>query len=156
MILKQNKSTLYYIEEQKISEYELLLKYNPLIVNRKIRSIEMQIEESYHLNVSHMTCDDVGGVITVSYPLEKIVIWIIQQREDLECFKKSSFKRMNLLKQIIRGYTKQEQKEVIDYMRSHGSIKAYETISKLQRDLYKIKDYNHINNGRKDEKGTKL
>ena len=48
----------------------------------------MQIEESYHLNVSHMICDDVGGVITVSYPLEKLVIWIIQQREDLECFKK--------------------------------------------------------------------
>ncbi|WP_133172072.1 spore coat protein [Staphylococcus chromogenes] len=116
----------------------------------------MQIEESYHLNVSHMTCDDVGGVITVSYPLEKLVIWIIQQREDLECFKKSSFKRMNLLKQIIRGYTKQEQKEVIDYMRSHGSIKAYETIAKLQRDLYKIKNYNHINNGRKEEKATKL
>ncbi|MFL9487822.1 hypothetical protein ACUXS1_001530 [Staphylococcus warneri] len=53
MILKQNKSILYYIEE-KISEYGLLLKYNPLIINRKIRSIEMQIEESYHLNVSHM------------------------------------------------------------------------------------------------------
>lgn len=41
-------------------------------------------------------------------------------------------------------------------MRSHGSIKAYESIAKLQRDLYKIKDYNHINNGRKDEKATKL
>ncbi|OHR48146.1 hypothetical protein HMPREF2941_01005 [Staphylococcus sp. HMSC061F01] len=54
MILKQNKSILYYIEEQKISEYELLLKYSPLIINRKNRSIEMQIEESYHLNVSHM------------------------------------------------------------------------------------------------------
>lgn len=67
MILKQNKSTLYYIEEQKISEYELLLKYNPLIINRKIRSIEMQIEESYHLNVSHMTCDEVRGIIAASF-----------------------------------------------------------------------------------------
>ena len=118
MILKQNKSTLYYIEEQKISEYELLLKYNPLIINRKIRSIEMQIEESYYLNVSHMTCDEVSGVITVSYPLEKLVVWIIQQREDLQRFKNKSFKRMNQLKQIISEYTKQEQKEVMDYMLS--------------------------------------
>lgn len=154
MILKQSKSTLYYIEEQKISEYELLLKYNPLIINRKIKSIEMQIEESYHLNVSHMTCDDVDGVITVSYPLEKLVIWIIQQREDLERFKNNSFNRINLLKQIIHGYTKQEQKEVMDYMRSHGRIKAYETIDKLQRDLYKIKNYNHINSARKDERAA--
>lgn len=114
----------------------------------------MQIEESYHLNVSHMTYDDVDGVITVSYPLEKLVIWIIQQREDLERFKNNSFNRINLLKQIIRGYTKQEQKEVMDYMRSHGRIKAYETIDKLQRDLYKIKNYNHINSARKDERAA--
>ena len=93
----------------------------------------MQIEESYYLNVSHMTCDEVSGVITVSYPLEKLVVWIIQQREDLQRFKNKSFKRMNQLKQIISEYTKQEQKEVMDYMRSHGRIKAYETIDKLQK-----------------------
>lgn len=156
MILKQNKSTLYYIEEQKISEYELLLKYNPLIINRKIRSIEMQIEESYHLNVSHMTCDDAGGVITVSYPLEKLVIWIIQQREDLECFKKSSFKRMNLLKQIIRGYTKQEQKEVMRYFKSNGSNKPLKTIDKLQEDLYKVHHHKRLERNKQQEKDSEV
>lgn len=152
MILKQSKSTLHYIEERKISEYELLLKYNPLIINRKIRSIEMQIEESYHLNVSHMTCDDVGGIVTVSYPLEKLVIWIVQQREDLERFKNNSNKRINLLKLIISEYTKQEQREVMNYMRSNGRIKAFETIEKLQRDLYEINHSKPINSSRKHRK----
>ncbi|WP_436956792.1 hypothetical protein [Staphylococcus sp. AS1337] len=69
-----------------------------------------------------------SDVISVTYPLEKLVIWIIQKQDDLDRFKKNSLKRLNLLKQIVSGYTKQEQKEVMDYMRSNGRIKAYETI----------------------------
>lgn len=114
MILKQNKSTLYYIEEQKISEYELLLKYNPLIINRKIRSIEMQIEESYHLNVSHMTCDEVRGIIAVSFPIDKLVIWISEKKADLKRFKNDSSVRLSLLKQVLNTYTKEEQKQGLD------------------------------------------
>ncbi|WP_253345455.1 spore coat protein [Staphylococcus equorum] len=156
MILKHTKSVLLYFDEPKVSEYEILIKYNPTIINKKIYYLQEQIDESYHLNVSHTVCDEVSGVISVSYPIEKLVIWIIQKQEDLERFKKNSVKRMNLLKQIVSEYTKQEQKEVMDYIRSNGRIKAFETIDKLQRDLYKIKDYNHINNGRKDEKATEL
>lgn len=156
MILKHAKSVLLYFDEPKVSEYEILIKYNPIIINKKINSIQEQINESYHLNVSHTVCDEVSGVISVSYPIEKLVIWIIQKQEDLERFKANSVKRVNLLKKIVSGYTKQEQKDVMDYIRSNGRIKAFETIDKLQRDLYKIKDYNHINNGRKDEKATEL
>lgn len=148
MILKHAKSVLIYIDEPKVSEYEILIKYNPTIINKKINSIQEQIKESYDLNVSRTVCDEVSGVISVSYPIEKLVIWIIQQREDLERFKANSVKRMNLLKQIISRYTKQEQKEVIDYMRSNGRIKAFETIDKLQRDLYKFKHFNRISSAR--------
>lgn len=148
MILKHAKSVLLYFDEPKVSEYEILIKYNPIIINKKINSIQEQINESYHLNVSHTVCDEISGVISVSYPIEKLVIWIIQQREDLERFKANSVKRMNLLKQIVSGYTKKEQKEVMDYIRSNGRIKAFETIDKLQRDLYKIKHFNHISSTR--------
>lgn len=148
MILKHAKSVLLYFDEPKVSEYEILIKYNPIIINKKINSIQEQINESYHLNVSHTVCDEVSGVISVSYPLEKLVIWIIQKQDDLDCFKKNSVIRMNLLKQILSEYTKQEQKEVMDYMRSNGRIKAYETIDKLQKDLYEIKHFNKISSAR--------
>ncbi|MGI2279812.1 spore coat protein [Staphylococcus cohnii] len=144
MILKHAKSVLLYFDEPKVSEYEILIKYNPIIINKKINSIQEQINESYHLNVSHTVCDEVSGVISVSYPIEKLVIWIIQKQEDLERFKANSVKRVNLLKQIVSGYTKQEQKDVMDYIRSNGRIKAFETIDKLQRDLYEIKHFNKI------------
>ena len=142
MFLKKSKSILRYFEEPKVSEYEILIKYNPIIINKKICSLQEQINESYHLNISHTVCDEVNGVISVSYPLEKLVIWIIQKQDDLDHFKKNSLKRLDLLKQIVSRYTKQEQKEVMDYMRSKGRIKAYETIDKLQKDLYAFKYFN--------------
>ena len=151
MILKHAKSVLLYFDDPKVSEYEILIKYNPIIINKKINSIQEQINESYHLNVSHTVCDEVSGVISVSYPIEKLVFWIIQQREDLERFKANSAKRMKLLKQIVSGYTKQEQKEVMDYMRSKGRIKAYETIDKLQKDLYAFK-YSDCDEGAKEHR----
>lgn len=154
MILKHAKSVLLYFYEPKVSEYEILIKYNPIIINKKINSIQEQINESYHLNVSHTVCDEVSGVISVSYPLEKLVIWIIQKQDDLDCFKKNSVIRMNLLKQILSEYTKQEQKEVMDYMRSNGRIKAYETIDKLQKDLYEFKYSNRNNSVKKHSKAT--
>ncbi|MDW4319770.1 spore coat protein [Staphylococcus saprophyticus] len=154
MILKHAKSVLLYFDEPKVSEYEILIKYNPTIINKKIYYLQEQIDESYHLNVSHTVCDEVSGVISVSYPIEKLVIWIIQKQEDLERFKKNSVKRMNLLKQIVSEYTKQEQKEVMDYMRSNGRIKAYETIDKLQKDLYEFKYSNRNNSVKKHSKAT--
>ncbi|WP_256121647.1 spore coat protein [Staphylococcus saprophyticus] len=154
MILKHAKSVLLYFDEPKVSEYEILIKYNPTIINKKIYYLQEQIDESYHLNVSHTVCDEVSGVISVSYPIEKLVIWIIQKQEDLERFKKNSVKRMNLLKQILSEYTKQEQKEVMDYMRSNGRIKAYETIDKLQKDLYEFKYSNRNNSIKKHSKAT--
>lgn len=155
MILKRAKSVLLYFDEPKVSEYEILIKYNPIIINKKINTIQDQINErSNYLNLSHTVCDEVNGVISVSYPIEKLVIWIIQQREELERFKANSVKRMNLLKQIINGYTKQEQKGVIDYMRSNGRIKSFETIDKLQRNLYKFKHLYQISSARERKSTT--
>ena len=41
----------------------------------------------YHLNVSHTVCDDVMGVISVSYPLEKLVLWIVEKKDELDRYK---------------------------------------------------------------------
>lgn len=39
-------------------------------------------------------------------------------------------------------------------MRSNGRIKAYETIDKLQKDLYEFKYCNRTNSGKKHSKAT--
>lgn len=74
MILKRYKSILWYYEEKKVTEYELLTHYNPQFINSKIRALQEQIDAMYHLNVSHTVCDDVMGVVSVSYPIEKLVL----------------------------------------------------------------------------------
>ncbi|MCH4458662.1 pathogenicity island protein, partial [Staphylococcus haemolyticus] len=53
-------------------------------------------------------------------------------------FKNDSSVRLSLLKQVLNTYTKEEQQQVVRYMQSHGRIKAYELIERLQVDLYNV------------------
>ena len=93
----------------------------------------------YHLNISHMTTNDVYGVVSISYPLEKLVIDIIGEKEKLKHFKTKSNRNMQQLKQVIKQYTPNEQKEIMYYMQSNGSTIDYSLIERLQRDLYAYK-----------------
>lgn len=156
MILKRCKSVLWYYEEKKITEYELLTHYNPQFINSKIRAIQEQIDAMYHLNVSHTVCDDVMGVISVSYPLEKLVIWITDQKDELNRFKNSSTKKLNLLKKIIHNYTPKEQQEVMRYFKSNGSNKPLKTIDKLQEDLYKVHHNKRVERNEHREKESEV
>ena len=156
MILKRRKSVLWYYEEKKITEYELLTHYNPQFINSKIRAIQEQIDAMYHLNVSHTVCDDVMGVISVSYPIEKLVLWIIDQKEELNRFKNSSTKKLNLLKKIIRKYSLKEQQEVMRYFKSNGSNKPFKTIDKLQVDLYKVHHHKRLERNKQQEKENEV
>lgn len=156
MILKRCKSVLWYYEEKKITEYELLTHYNPQFINSKIRAIQEQIDAMYHLNVSHTVCDDVMHVISVSYPLEKLVLWIIDQKEELNRFKNSSTKKLNLLKKIVHNYTPKEQQEVMRYFKSNGSNKPFKTIDKLQEDLYKVHHHKRLERNKQQEKESEV
>ena len=132
-----NYSLSYY--ETKISEYTLLTEYNPKFINTKIKAITTQIEMMYHLNISHMTTNDVYGIVSIAYPLEKLVISIIDEKEKLQRFKTKSNRNMQQLKQIIKKYTQSEQKDIMYYMQSNGSVIDYDLIERLQRDLYAYK-----------------
>ena len=139
MNLRRVKYPLIY-HENKISEYTLLTEYNPKFINTKIKAITMQIEMMYHLNISHMTTNDVHGIVSISYPLEKLVIDIIGEKEKLKHFKIKSNRNMQQLKQVIKQYTPNEQKEIMYYMQSNGSTIDYSLIERLQRDLYTYKN----------------
>lgn len=138
MKLKRINRSFYY-HENKVSEYALLTEYNPKFINTKLKGIKLQIETMYSLNISCTTVSDVFGVVSVSYPLDKLVIKIIEEKEKLERFKSRSLHKINLLKSVIKQYTPREQKEIMIYLNSNGSAINYELIERLQRDLYKAK-----------------
>ena len=125
-------------QQSKISEYELLTKYNPKYINSKIKTAQSHIDEMYHLSTSITTCDQIMGIISVSYPVDKLVIWISETKDNLKRFKDDSAIRLYLLKQVLNTYTKEEQQKVVRYMQSHGRIKTHELIERLQVDLYNI------------------
>ena len=156
MILKRSKNVLWYYEEPKITEYELLTQYSPMMINSKIRTIQEQINAMYDLNMSHICCDEVEGVTTVSYPLEKLVLWIIEQKDELDRFKRNSTKKLNLLKKIIHRYTPREQKEVMRYFQSNGSEKPHKTIDKLQEDLYKVHHHKRVERNKQRQKESEV
>ena len=87
-----------------------------------------------------MTTNDVHGIVSISYPLEKLVIDIIGEKEKLKHFKIKSNRNMQQLKQVIKQYTPNEQKEIMYYMQSNGSTIDYSLIERLQRDLYTYKN----------------
>lgn len=74
----------------------------------------------------------------MSFPIDKLVIWISEKKADLKRFKNDSSVRLSLLKQVLNTYTKEEQKQVVRYMQANGCIKAYELIERLQVDLYNV------------------
>ena len=105
-------------QQSKISEYELLTKYNPKYINSKIKTAQSHIDEMYHLSTSITTCDDIMGVISVSYPVDNLVIWISETKDNLKRFKDDSAMRLYLLKQILNTYSQEEQRQVVRYMQS--------------------------------------
>lgn len=79
MKLLKTKNCLYYRNgDNKLSEYQLLTQFNPAFINRKIKMCEFQIESMYHMSASTTACDEIMGVVSVSYPIEKLVIKIIE------------------------------------------------------------------------------
>lgn len=137
MKLSKSKNVFYYRNsDNKLSEYQLLTQFNPAFINKKIKMCEFQIESMYHLSASTTTCDEIMGVVSVSYPIEKLVIKIIETKARLQNYKKRSISNMALLKNVLTFYTEKEKKQVVKYMRSNGRYKPYNVIERLQVDLY--------------------
>lgn len=53
------------------------------------------------MSMSHTTISDEFGIVSVSYPLEKLVIRIIEEKDKLKWYKAKSNRNLNHLKQVI-------------------------------------------------------
>ena len=143
MKLLKCERTFTYKSNGKLSEYQLLRDFSPVTIRLNIAYMTMQINEMYHLSVSHTTCSDVLGVITIGTPVETLVCWIIEQKQALERYKKKCNKNMHILKTCLYQYSKDEQREIKRYLSSNGRYGNSKVIERLKYDLYQV-----INNAR--------
>lgn len=154
MKIKRCTTILKYKSVDRLTEYELLRDFSPASIKLKIAYMNMQINEFYHLSMSHTTCSDVYGLITIGTSVETLVCWIIEQKQALERYKKKSKANMYLLKKCLNTYTSDEQRAVKMYLSSNGRYCNDEVIDRLRCDLYQ---YTHKarmerNKAREDER----
>lgn len=50
----------------KITEIEFLMDYNPKVINRKIKAMKSQIDSLYQLNMSHVITNEKDMMVFVS------------------------------------------------------------------------------------------
>ena len=84
-----------------------------------------------------MTCDEIRGVIAVSYPIDKLVEWIIESKENLQKYKDRFKVNMNTLKEIISKYSKSDQIAIMTYMNSNGRFRPTKLIDRLCEEILK-------------------
>lgn len=151
-LIRYEGTYTYNIESSKLSDYEMLTQYNPLFISKKIRLIELFINDLYHLNQSHVTCCDARGVVSVSYPLDKLVFYIIEQKDRLQHYREASDIKLSMVKRLLERYTHQEQKEVMAFMKSNGMYRANKTLDKLGKELYILSNNARIEHNRERER----
>lgn len=133
-ILRQSKP-FKYVVVNKLNEYQLLRDFSPNTIKFNLAYMNMQINEMYHLSTGH-TCKTSMGLVPVSCNVEKLAIWIIEQKQALERYKKKADRNMFILRKCMTKYTLEEQKEIKYYLSSNGSSGDEDVIEKLRRDLY--------------------
>lgn len=142
MKLIRMANTYKYQPMNKITEYELLRDYSPNSIKLKIAFMNMQIKEMYYLSVSHVTNNELG-IVTVGCNVDTLAIWIIEQKEALERYKDKSNINMQILKECLRHYPKNEQRDIKRYLISNGNYGRIDLIEQLRKDIfeYRLKGY---------------
>lgn len=117
-----------------------------------IRFIEVN-NEMYHLSTSH-PCKTSMGLVPVSCNVEKLAIWIIEQKQALERYKKRANKNMAILRRCMQNYSLEEQKEIKYYLSSNGRYGNKDVINRLRFDLYQHTQIKRMecNKARADER----
>lgn len=137
MKLVRTHKTFRYFDTKRITQFDLLSKYNPYYISKKITMLADQIEDMYHLTISHT--ENTGIAYTsVSYPLDSLVIWIVEQKLALERYKKYSNANMQLLKVVMSSYSKAQQKAIRNFMKTNGLHYPEAEIKMLIRDLEQV------------------
>ena len=135
---KENKEYKYY-QDGKVLEWVILTKFNPFYVSAKIRAKYFYIETLYHLNTSHCIFNENRGVVSVSYPLDRLVLKIIEEKNKLSRYEKESLKKINMLKQVMDSYNNTDKKQLMMYISSNAEYRPDKAlIERLQRDLYQL------------------
>lgn len=139
MKLKRENKEYKYYQDGKVLEWVILTRFNPFYISAKIRAKYFFIETLYDLSRSRSEFDENRGVYSTSYPLELLVLKIIEEKNKLSRYEKESLMKIDMLKQVMDSYENTDKKQLMMYISSNAEYRPDKSlIERLQRDLYQL------------------
>lgn len=132
-----NKQFKYYIEPM-ISEHKLR-NYNVHVINDNILEMKDNIEIMYEFNCSHIG-QDVMGLTSQVTRVDKLVIYIDEEKRRLAQYKRISNKNLKILNNIVAKYSPKDRLIIKQYFKKLSAQPENEVIQRLRKDLYVIEN----------------
>lgn len=136
-----------------LSDYELLVHFNPYFINEKINSSYDYIEKMYDYHYPHQVGDLATHTIYFeSVHIESLAIEIIERKESLQKYIERSKDNLNTLKQAKSKFSKSEKVKIDKFFKTDGEYYPTQLISLLKIDIQIISNQKRKNRNRKREK----
>lgn len=126
-----------------MAEEIFLRDFSPVNIRMKISFLTQQINEMYHLSVSHPIPTTVG-LVTIGCSVSDLALWIIDQKNALARYKKRCDRNMKILRQCLKQYTLEEQKEIKRYLATEGRYGDIELMKRVKKDLFQLSEYERL------------
>lgn len=127
-----------YEIKKEVSDYELLTRFNPYYISEKISGAEEDIEAMYDRTYPHLASDEyLHQIYYESFPLEKLAIEIMEQKQKLDKFVRKSQRDLKAFYKVIGKYTINEQNDIKRYMKSNATYNP-DIIDRLKLELYEL------------------
>ncbi|WP_418129191.1 hypothetical protein RAL98_04250 [Staphylococcus sp. HKU1] len=127
-----------YEIKKEVSDYELLTRFNPYYISEKISGAEEDIEAMYDRTYPHLASDEyLHQIYYESFPLEKLAIEIMEQKQKLDKFVRKSQRDLKAFYKVIGKYKINEQNDIKRYMKSNATYTP-DIIDRLKSELYEL------------------
>lgn len=125
--------------KQELSDYELLVHYNPHYINEKIDSLNDYIEVMYDYHYPHQVGDLVTHTIHFeSVHIESLAISIIEHKEGLKKYIERTNTNLEVIEKVTENYSQNEKDDIDLYFKTDGEYYPTHVIKKLKHDAYKL------------------
>ncbi|MBO3062931.1 hypothetical protein [Mammaliicoccus fleurettii] len=125
--------------KQELSDYELLVHYNPYYIKEKIDSSYDYIDTMYDYHYPHQVGDLITHTIYFeSVHIETLAISIIEYKEGLQKYIERTNTNLKVIEEVTKEYSQSDKDDVDLFFKTDGEYYPTHVIEKLKYDAYKL------------------
>lgn len=125
--------------KQELSDYELLVHYNPYYIKNKIECSYDYIEVMYDYHYPHAVGDLATHTIYFeSVHLENLAISIIEYKEGLKKYIERTNTNLKVIEEVTQHYSQSDKDDINLFFKTDGEYYPNRVIARLKYDAYKL------------------